>query len=242
LGLKTPVVTLDQLDASDVSLIKLDIEGSELQALSSARSLLDRFKPVVSCELLDIDIGMSMIHLMADAGYRSYFAAFMAFNESNFRGASENSLGYAHEASLVFVPVDRPPPRPTENMYIHSVASLRDLARLFFEMPRYGDETPHDRNIAYLLQQRGERDALIAKLNHEIAKLNQENTKLARIREIERDLASARGQVALYEKVLASLTKIADSRQAQLDALQRIVSDRLAEQGKTDKAVFGRSK
>lgn len=48
-----PIVSLDSVIESEVSFIKIDIEGGELSALRGATRLIERYRPVVYSELVD---------------------------------------------------------------------------------------------------------------------------------------------------------------------------------------------
>jgi FkbM family methyltransferase len=50
-AVRVPCTTIDELDLSDVTMIKLDVEGAELPALRGARATLARCRPTLLIEL-----------------------------------------------------------------------------------------------------------------------------------------------------------------------------------------------
>ena len=75
-GLSVPLKTLDSLigendiDASRIKLIKIDVEGHEINVLKGASELLRRYKPALLCEVLSHDEGRPLQELLGDFGYR----------------------------------------------------------------------------------------------------------------------------------------------------------------------------
>jgi len=52
-SLKVSTVTIDSLSLSDVRLIKIDVEGHELEVLEGASSTIQKFRPNILCEVWD---------------------------------------------------------------------------------------------------------------------------------------------------------------------------------------------
>ena len=72
-GPKTPVnlITIDSLEFERLDLIKMDIEGMEIEALSGAVETLKRFKPIIYVETLK-EVPGSIEALLTGLGYRCY--------------------------------------------------------------------------------------------------------------------------------------------------------------------------
>lgn len=85
-------VRLDDLVPTDfeVGLIKIDVEGFELQVLESAVQTLARHRPVLSVENDQIDKSQALIEWLWDAGYNLWWHKFLLFNPENYRGNPEN--------------------------------------------------------------------------------------------------------------------------------------------------------
>lgn len=68
---RTPMVTLDAYlaDRPAVSLVKMDIEGAEAEALPAARELLERTRPTIVLEF-HREVGWPAIVALREAGYR----------------------------------------------------------------------------------------------------------------------------------------------------------------------------
>jgi FkbM family methyltransferase len=69
----TTVTTLDLLlpTVTDVTLIKMDIEGSELKALAGAAALLERERPTLFLETVSAKIGQEYANFLRQFGYDS---------------------------------------------------------------------------------------------------------------------------------------------------------------------------
>ncbi len=69
-GAAVPMVSIDSLGLPRVDLIKLDIEGMELDALAGARDTLRRCRPMLSIEVLKTD-AKRVEQFLDEFGYRS---------------------------------------------------------------------------------------------------------------------------------------------------------------------------
>lgn len=74
----------------DVGLIKIDVEGFELQVLQSAVQTLTRHRPVLSVENDQVDKSQALIEWLWDAGYNLWWHKFLLFNPDNYRCNPEN--------------------------------------------------------------------------------------------------------------------------------------------------------
>jgi hypothetical protein len=125
-------------------MIKLDIEGQELAALSGAKLTIDRCRPVVLVEFVDLEKTLGVFSFMTSISYRAFFCSFGAFDEENYRLNQVNIFGFAREAGVLFVPDDSTP-ECTAGVKLLPVMNADALDQLLVEMPRYGDLTDHDR-------------------------------------------------------------------------------------------------
>jgi FkbM family methyltransferase len=72
-GVAVPMVSIDSLDLERADLIKLDVEGMEVEVLRGARKTLQNLKPILSIEIIKSDQAV-IKELLDDLGYR-YFPA-----------------------------------------------------------------------------------------------------------------------------------------------------------------------
>jgi FkbM family methyltransferase len=63
---------LDERGADHVSLVKLDIETGEPEALLGMSRTLERDRPAIFCEVLSADVGARLQTILAPLGYRYY--------------------------------------------------------------------------------------------------------------------------------------------------------------------------
>jgi len=106
-GERVRVTTLDLCRPDACDLIKVDVEGMELQVLTGARATLSRFRPLVSIECWSVEAGWPNMCLMRDLGYRTFACSFPGFNPSNYRLNPDDWFHGAGEPALLFVPEGR---------------------------------------------------------------------------------------------------------------------------------------
>lgn len=96
-----PIRKLDDIVTSNnVSLIKLDIEGMELDALRGASRLLRESQPVLYMEQLNTEQLPQLYKLLSEYGYNLFWLETHPFNQNNYRGNNEN-IWWKTEAGLL---------------------------------------------------------------------------------------------------------------------------------------------
>jgi len=141
-GLRVPVTCIDELALDNCRLLKIDVEGMELEVLKGSQETLKRHTPIVYAEMNSVAAGAGLMNHMAQYGYATFYHAVPAFNPDNFFGSGENFLGFAHESNLLFLPAALTPKDYLSQEVLAScreVRTLDDLAREFMETPRWGD-------------------------------------------------------------------------------------------------------
>jgi FkbM family methyltransferase len=101
------VVQLDELlqDASRVDLIKIDVEGMELEVLEGAASSIARHRPVLYVENGSLDRSRQLIERLWSYGYELWWHSPTVYNPDNFFGVERNL--YARIASPNMLGVHR---------------------------------------------------------------------------------------------------------------------------------------
>jgi FkbM family methyltransferase len=90
-GIQVPCVRLDDLLRDQpVTLLKVDVEGFELQVLEGAREILSRHRPVLYIENDRVAQSPALIEFLQQRGYRLWWHIVPLFNPQNFRGKAEN--------------------------------------------------------------------------------------------------------------------------------------------------------
>ncbi|GJE61180.1 FkbM family methyltransferase [Methylobacterium trifolii] len=106
LPVKLALITVDSLQLSDCALMKVDVEGMELDVLLGSRETLERTRPVVYFEqAAGAASGLGEIQaLLRGLGYRLFRHLTPAFNPQNFKGSADNIFGDATELNILAVP------------------------------------------------------------------------------------------------------------------------------------------
>lgn len=91
----------------EFDLIKLDIEGAELQVLQSDAEWLRQHRPLLWVECNESPRSLQLFRLIAGLGYEVYYMAYPSHNPDNFRHESEPMFPVAYEAGLLAVPPGR---------------------------------------------------------------------------------------------------------------------------------------
>jgi FkbM family methyltransferase len=88
-------------------LIKMDIEGMELDVLRYSQRLIKQLKPVLWLECNEDVKSIRLFELLMWLGYEVYYFAFPSFNVSNFKASKELIFPCAYEAGFLALPEDR---------------------------------------------------------------------------------------------------------------------------------------
>jgi FkbM family methyltransferase len=102
----TPVVTLDDVAPADTAVVKIDVEGAELDVLAGARRLLDETRPFWLVEAN----GEGLLERLTDAGYRCWWF----WDPFVTPLAPKREWEGPRKGDVSFLAVDRARPQPLE--------------------------------------------------------------------------------------------------------------------------------
>jgi FkbM family methyltransferase len=127
-------ITIDSLELPRCKLIKIDVDGHELQVLNGAIETIKRCRPVIYIEN-EIDTKReAMVAWFIDHGYRCFWHRPFMFNIDNWRGEKKNIFGALISIMNVCVPDEE----GFEVQQLEEVADYRDDDLLFVrELDRY---------------------------------------------------------------------------------------------------------
>jgi FkbM family methyltransferase len=154
-GVAIDIMTLDQLDIDSCHLMKVDVEGMELNVLKGATKTLRRFHPLVFAECLSLHNGWQIVSFMRDNGFEAFLHNERAFNPDNFKkNASNFFFGDARETNIVFVPKKRLSAFRKRCKYFENLIPLKtldDLALGMLKKPQYKYEALAPTSAAKIL-------------------------------------------------------------------------------------------
>jgi FkbM family methyltransferase len=101
-------VRLDDLVGSaEVGVIKIDVEGFELQVLQGCAGVLERSKPVLYVENDRLEQSEELIRWLMDRDYRLWWHVPLLFNPDNYLGVKEDAYPGIHSINMLCVPKSR---------------------------------------------------------------------------------------------------------------------------------------
>lgn len=108
-GRSVPRVTLDDyLDARPPDLVKIDVEGMELDALDGGRAFIARFRPVLYVENDRVERSPALITRLRELEYRMFWHVVPLYNAQNFRGNAENVFPNVVATNMLCIPREVP--------------------------------------------------------------------------------------------------------------------------------------
>jgi len=89
-GEAVSVMPIDALDLQELRLLKIDVEGMEMDVIAGARETIGRCRPVIYVENDREDNSSQLIQMIAGLGYRLWWHVTPLYEVDNFRGDLEN--------------------------------------------------------------------------------------------------------------------------------------------------------
>ncbi len=106
-GDEVAIIPLDDLGLSRCRLIKMDVEGMEVEALEGARETIKRLRPALFIENNALEYSAKIIETVFGIGYRAFWQIAGYFNPRNFFNNPHNVFADLHpEANILCVPKD----------------------------------------------------------------------------------------------------------------------------------------
>ncbi len=139
----TRAVTLADLRAEHgaFDLIKLDIEGMELEALRGDADFLANGKTTLWIEANEDPGSLEVARMLLSWNLELFYFAFPAFNPNNFNGDPESVFPFAFEAGLLAAPATSPslsPELKDAGCILKPVRCVDDLKNALWRTPRWG--------------------------------------------------------------------------------------------------------
>jgi len=131
-GEDVAVVALDQLELPQVRLIKIDVEGMELDVLAGARATLARCRPVLYVENDRAEKAEALVARLQDDGYRMWWHTPPLYNAANFLGNPQNVFGNIVSFNMLCLP--RETAAPPQGM--REITSPQEASAFLRGLPR----------------------------------------------------------------------------------------------------------
>lgn len=103
-GEPVQVMRLDQIGAPTVALIKIDVEGMELEVLKGAEATIARHRPALYVENDRRDKSKALLEHIMGLKYRAYWHVAPLFNPANHFAAKDNVFGNTVSLNMLCLP------------------------------------------------------------------------------------------------------------------------------------------
>ena len=103
-GEPTRVIRVDDLELPRCDVMKIDVEGMELDVLAGATATIERFKPIIYCENNRAERSSQILGELSQQGYKIWWHFVNYFNPNNHFAERENIFAsYWPEANILCV-------------------------------------------------------------------------------------------------------------------------------------------
>jgi FkbM family methyltransferase len=124
-----PVFPFDELnlsDIEDISFIKIDVEGAELEVLTGLRKTLQKFNPVITCEVLDChDAAVNLPALQERAGKLVELVKSLSY--TIYRIRPENGLNFEKIEEIILKQYDSQSQYLNDYLFLPSTRKIEEL-------------------------------------------------------------------------------------------------------------------
>ncbi len=103
-GERVPIATVDGLELGVCHLVKIDVEGMEIEVLRGAVQTLARCRPYLYVENDRVERSDALIRLIDSLGYRLFWHRPPLFNPNNFFGNPQNVFGQIVSLNMLCLP------------------------------------------------------------------------------------------------------------------------------------------
>lgn len=108
-GRKVPIVTLDDYrDVAHFDLIKIDVEGMELEVLRGGEQLIREQRPLLYVENDRPEKSEALVAALQRLEYNCFWHRPLLFNANNYRHNPDNIFGSASFVNMLCLPRERP--------------------------------------------------------------------------------------------------------------------------------------
>jgi FkbM family methyltransferase len=103
-GEEVAVIAIDDLNLRQLRLLKIDVEGMELNAIMGASATLERCRPIVLIENDRRDKSTALINQLFQSGYRLWWHITPLYSRTNFFGNPQNLFGATSSLNVLGLP------------------------------------------------------------------------------------------------------------------------------------------
>jgi FkbM family methyltransferase len=136
------IATIDSLALGKIDVIKLDVEGMEVDVLNGATETITRDRPIVFCECNSLNAGLDVLLFCQARQYNTYGFLAEAFNPDNFNAVTENIFQDAKELALLLIPQEKTAEilGKLTDFALLPINSIEDLVLPLLHKPQYSYE------------------------------------------------------------------------------------------------------
>jgi FkbM family methyltransferase len=107
LGAKIPLISLDSfLNLNRLKLLKIDVEGMELEVLKGARNIISKTNPIIYVENDRVEKSQFLIEYLWELNYKLFWHLPPLFNHNNYFNNNNNLIGNFIAINMLCIPND----------------------------------------------------------------------------------------------------------------------------------------
>lgn len=104
IGDAVPLITVDSLDLPACHLLKIDVEGMEVEVIRGAEGAIDSYRPIIYTENDRQERSQELLTLIERLDYVAYWHLAPLFNPANYAGDPENIFPHVVSCNILCLP------------------------------------------------------------------------------------------------------------------------------------------